>query len=71
MSEEIHKLDEVAGQVIDVRITLARIEQKIDAATAATTDHEGRLRRVERALWLATGTAAAVGGVAGKLVGLL
>jgi hypothetical protein len=71
MSEEVHKLDEVAGQVIDVRITLARMEGKLDTLVTGHADHETRLRRVERFLWLAVGASAVAGGAAGKLAGLL
>lgn len=41
--------------------SLVRIEQKLDQAIG---DHENRLRRVERVMWVALGLAAA-GGVSG------
>lgn len=41
--------------------SLARIEHKLDQAIG---DHETRLRRVERVMWVALGLAAA-GGVSG------
>lgn len=52
---------------------LTRIETKLDAAISRGDDHEHRLRRLERAVWLATGAAAAMGGAVGaaaqRLVG--
>jgi len=58
---------------------LARIETKLDAwlnqqsshetrVQADHIDHESRIRRLERALWLATGFAAAFGGAAGSVI---
>jgi hypothetical protein len=46
---------------------LVRIETKLDAQLTRSDDHEGRLRRLERALWLVTGAAAAGGGAIGAL----
>lgn len=61
---------------------LARIETKLDAFLAQQTnyetraqsnhvDHETRIRRLERALWTATGFAAAGGGTLGAIVSQL
>lgn len=50
---------------------LVRIESKLDQNSAMHTDHEARIRKLERAIWLATGFAAALGGVAGQLAGHL
>jgi hypothetical protein len=58
---------------------LIRIEAKLDAwnltATAHETrsdqihqDHESRIRKLERSVWLMAGAAAAVGGGAGALL---
>ncbi|HEX4816711.1 MAG TPA: hypothetical protein VFV66_28550 [Nonomuraea sp.] len=47
---------------------LARIETKLDNAIGRADDHETRIRRLERALWLVTGAAAAVGGALGSIV---
>lgn len=71
MSEAVHQLEQVAGQVTDVRLAVARLETKLDLAISGHADHEDRLRSLERTKWLMVGAAAAVGGVAGKLVGLL
>jgi hypothetical protein len=46
---------------------LTRIETKLDAAISRGDDHEHRLRRLERAVWVATGAAAAVGGAVGSV----
>jgi hypothetical protein len=54
--------------VDDTAVILARIETKLDTALTEVADHEQRLRRLERALWVATGAAAAGGGSIGALV---
>ena len=46
--------------------TMVRIEGKLDKVTA---DHEDRLRRLEKAVWIATGTGAA--GLASSLAAIL
>lgn len=47
---------------------LARIEVKLDAVLSNHNDHESRIRRLERALWIATGFAAAFGGGIGSVI---
>ena len=47
---------------------LARIEVKLDAVLSKHDDHESRLRRLERALWVVTGFAAALGGGIGSVI---
>lgn len=47
---------------------LVRIETKLDLANASATDHETRIRRLERSMWLAAGAAAAGGGLIGQLI---
>jgi hypothetical protein len=65
-----------------VEVRLARIETKLDAmlarmadsetrAQVGHVDHETRLRRLERALWTATGLATAAGGTLGAIVSQL
>lgn len=46
---------------------LVRIETKLDAAISRADDHETRIRRMERMLWLAAGAATAAGGVLGTI----
>lgn len=46
---------------------LISIETKLDSVIRRGDDHESRLRRLERALWLATGAAAAGGGLVGSI----
>lgn len=45
---------------------LRRVERKLDAVT---NDHEQRIRKLERMLWVAAGMAAAGGGVLSRLIG--
>jgi hypothetical protein len=47
---------------------LVRIEAKLDSNSGTHADHETRIRKLERAVWLATGFAAAGGGLVGQLV---
>lgn len=50
---------------------LIRIEVKLDQALHIDSDHEVRIRRLERALWTASGFAAAGGGIVGAFVSRL
>ena len=55
------------ADVADLKVAIARIETKLDAALTVGADHEARIRRLERAVWLAAGAAAAAGGTLGSL----
>lgn len=50
---------------------LTRIETKLDTAIGRVDDHESRIRRLERALWPATGAAATAGGAVGSIASRL
>lgn len=50
-----------------VEIALVRIETKLDASLLQGSDHEARLRRLEKLVYLAAGAAATVGGTAGVI----
>ena len=58
------------GQEV-LALTVARIEVKLDQALASHADHEIRIRRLERALWMAVGAGLAGGGVAGAIAAQL
>lgn len=47
---------------------LVRIETKLDLANTNSADHEIRIRRLERSMWLIAGAAAAGGGLVGQLL---
>lgn len=47
---------------------LVRIETKLDSFIAGHSDHETRIRALERAKWTAAGFAAAGGGAVGTLL---
>ncbi|MEU9888678.1 hypothetical protein [Sphaerisporangium sp. NPDC051011] len=47
---------------------LVRIETKLDMAINRGDDHETRLRKLERLVWIAAGAAATGGGVVGAIV---
>lgn len=47
-----------------------KIPTHIDWVERNMKDHEVRLRNLERRMWIASGAAAAVGGVAGAIVRL-
>ncbi|MBX6382153.1 MAG: hypothetical protein IRZ07_04135 [Microbispora sp.] len=57
---------EIASHEVLERLT--RIEVKLDAAISRADDHESRLRRLERAVWVATGAAAIAGGAIGEVL---
>lgn len=46
---------------------LARIETKLDVQLTTQADHETRLRRLERALWIAAGFSMAGGATLSQL----
>jgi len=54
-----------------IRDLLIEIRTKLEMALTQQADHEARLRALERSKWLAIGAAGAVGGLAGKIAGLL
>jgi hypothetical protein len=47
---------------------LTRIEVKLDAAMSRGDDHETRIRRLERVVWIAAGAAATGGGLLGSII---
>lgn len=47
---------------------LVRIETKLDIIITNYQDHETRIRKLERALWVAIGAAGLAGGVVGQLI---
>jgi hypothetical protein len=72
--ESSRKWDEISTQLVDVRIGLAALTAETRAANAAAAvrdsshaDHEMRLRKVERAVWLAAGAGLVGGGALGTL----
>jgi hypothetical protein len=72
--ESSRKWDEISTQLVDVRIQLASLTAETRAANqsaavrdASHADHEQRIRRVERAIWLAAGASAAGGGAIGAI----
>lgn len=54
-----------------IRDLLIEIKTRLDIALVQQADHEGRIRALEKSKWLAVGAAAAAGGLAGKLAGVL
>ena len=71
MPEEARAIHEMAIVVNDMRVVLSRVDQKLTDLGLSLSDHETRLRALERTKWLMVGAAAAAGGAAGKLIGLL
>lgn len=55
---------------IDLLIALTRIEGKVDGMSAVTTDHEVRIRVLEKARWPLP-SIAALAGLAGAVTGLI
>lgn len=50
---------------------LVRIETLLESLTGGRDDHETRIRRLERILWIGMGVAASLGSAAGSYVGSL
>lgn len=59
---KVGAVSEIDGE----RVT--RIEVKLDQALSRDADHETRIRRLERAFWVAAGVAAPAGGLVGAVV---
>lgn len=55
---------------VDLLIALARMEAKLDGMSTVSTDHEVRLRVLERSRWPLP-SVAAFAGVVGAITGLL
>jgi hypothetical protein len=47
---------------------LVRIETKLDMFNTSSADHESRIRRLERSMWIAVGASAVGGGLLGQLI---
>ena len=54
MSEEVQPVETVA-------VILARMEVKLDHSLSQVTDHEARIRVLEKKVWAASGVAALIG----------
>ena len=65
------KVDILIGQHNDHETRLRVVESRPVPDVTRTADHESRIRALERSKFVLLGAAAAIGGVAGKLVGLL
>lgn len=63
------KLDVALAQQADHEGRIRALEQ--DNSPGGHQDHETRIRRMERSLWLLAGAAAAGGGIVGSIVGPL
>ena len=55
------------GALAEMRGVLIRVETKLDTALTRVEDHETRIRKVERAVWIAAGVASAGGGGIGAI----
>lgn len=51
-----------------IRVDLAEIKTLLASVTTRSEDHEARIRKLERALWMVAGAASAGGGTAGALI---
>ena len=59
--------DKLDDHIIRMTEQLGRMEGKIDATMPVITDHESRIRKLERYKWLQLGGAGVIGTVAGYL----
>lgn len=57
------KIDHINSSINSHEIRINKLENSIPHK-----DHEDRIRRIERVVWLATGAAGVVGGAIGKVL---
>lgn len=68
LRDVIDRLEEVRTTVNDVRSDVRVLGEKFTQHQRQTEDHELRLRKLERALWIVAGAAAAGGGGVASLL---
>ena len=56
-----------ADDASTLALTMVRVETKLDVVLGGHVDHESRIRRLERTVWVATGAAAVLGGMTGTI----
>lgn len=56
-------------QPVLIETQLALIDQKVTQLLTQDNDHEARIRKLERMVWIATGFAAAIGSAVGSFIG--
>ncbi|MEV1199471.1 hypothetical protein [Microbispora rosea] len=59
---------EIYDELKTVGSKLDRLDGKVDGTVAEVADHETRIRKLERVVWIAAGAAAAGGGVVGAVI---
>ncbi|GAB3372593.1 hypothetical protein [Amycolatopsis echigonensis] len=60
-------LDRIYEQVLATKDIAAKLVEKVDAIEKRDSDHETRIRALERKVWMALGGGTALGGAAGAL----
>ncbi len=68
MAEDSKKLDTIVDAVHSIDVRLAGMDSKLDVLGLTSSDHETRMRVIERRLWMLAGAAAAVGSAGGSVV---
>lgn len=63
--------DKINDTLTDIRVDIAEIKTMLTDVQTTKVDHETRIRKLERSVWLAAGAATAVGGTSGALVSQL
>lgn len=59
------------SELHQIALSVARMEAKLDGALSLGIDHEARIRKLERALWVAVGAGAAAGGGVSAIISQL
>ena len=62
-------VESIYNLLLEVRDEVRGSTQKLEDLVDDSADHERRIRLLEMKVWLATGLAAAGGGLLGKLIG--
>jgi len=62
-------MDEELSLETRIFVKLENMDGKLDTLVDKSVDHEGRIRKLEKTIYYATGAAAVLGGVIGNVLG--
>jgi len=69
MAGDVEKLEDTLTNLrIDIAQQFAEVKTLLTAVANVNTDHENRIRKLERAIWIAGGVSLAGGGVLGSVL---
>jgi hypothetical protein len=59
---------DVVVTLTDIKVDIGKMSAKLDIFIAAQADHEARIRKLEHAIWIASGAAMAGSGALGSII---